>query len=81
LRSQNGVFCEIFRVNQIFLNAFAEKRYFKEVPLSIKPSASAKLKLPLFDEPANVAKSAVLISALPLFNDSVKPLPEIDPPD
>jgi len=33
LRSQNGVFCEIFRVNQIFLNAFAEKRYFKEVPL------------------------------------------------
>jgi hypothetical protein len=32
LRSQNGVFCEIFRVNQIFLNAFAEKRYFKEVP-------------------------------------------------
>jgi hypothetical protein len=35
LRSQNGVFCEIFRVNQIFLNAFAEKRYFKEVPLNL----------------------------------------------
>jgi hypothetical protein len=35
LRSQNGVFCEIFRVNQIFLNAFAEKRYFKEVPFII----------------------------------------------
>jgi len=35
LRSQNGVFCEIFRVNQIFLNAFAEKRYFKEVPINL----------------------------------------------
>jgi hypothetical protein len=52
LRSQNGVFCEIFRVNQIFLNAFAEKRYFKEVPLrelrfTISRSPPGDLGLPL----------------------------------
>jgi hypothetical protein len=40
LRSQNGVFCEIFRVNQIFLNAFAEKRYFKEVPYILGVSST-----------------------------------------
>jgi hypothetical protein len=44
LRSQNGVFCEIFRVNQIFLNAFAEKRYFKEVP-NILGVSSTLLKI------------------------------------